>query len=81
MSMRAIEAYGVVESDGRIRLLKPAMSAGQKVKIIILIREEDEFDDEEWIQAAAQSGSFEFLNDPGEDIYSKQDGKPVAHEV
>jgi hypothetical protein len=79
--MRAIEAYGVVESDGRIRLLKPVMHAGQKIKIIILIQEEDDFDDDAWLRVAAQSGSFDFLYDPEEDIYSEEDGKPVAHEV
>ena len=31
----------------------------------------------EYLQAASKNEAFDFLNDPNEDIYSLQDGKPL----
>lgn len=36
-----------------------------------------EMSDEEVLLVAEQSGSFDFLNDPSEDIYTLQDGEPI----
>ncbi|MFV1976276.1 MAG: hypothetical protein ACC651_11050 [Candidatus Scalindua sp.] len=36
-----------------------------------------ELTDEEIITLAEKSGSFDFLNDPEEDIYSLSDGTPI----
>lgn len=35
--------------------------------------------EEAWLAAAASSDAFDFLSDPGEDIYSAEDGEPVNH--
>ena len=37
----------------------------------------EELTDEEVITLAEKSGSFDFLNDPEEDIYSSSDGTPI----
>jgi hypothetical protein len=34
----------------------------------------------EWERAIATNPSFAFLNDPEEDIYTLEDGKPVSYE-
>jgi hypothetical protein len=36
----------------------------------------DEWDETEWLQAAARNPAFAFLSDPEEDIYSLADGEP-----
>jgi hypothetical protein len=39
--MRAIEAFGEIDKDGRIKLEKPIDHEGKRVKVIILFPEED----------------------------------------
>ena len=74
--MKAIEAVGTIEHDRRVRLDEP-LPAGVsgRVRLLILI-EEDELSEQEWLRAAAHGGSFDFLNAPEEDIYTLEDGKP-----
>lgn len=43
----------------------------------VLITNEPEASDEEILRFAMKSKSFEFLNDPAEDIYGLDDGDPV----
>jgi len=31
----------------------------------------------EWMQFVEDSGAFDFWNEPGEDIYTKEDGEPI----
>jgi len=40
----------------------------------------EEIDESEWLKAAASNPVFAFLNDPEEDIYTLDDGKPVDDE-
>ena len=40
--MRAIEAFGEIDKDGRIKLEKPIDHEGKRVKVIILFSEEIE---------------------------------------
>jgi len=79
--MPAFEALGEIDKDGRIKLETPIGVEGQKVKVIILIPDNEEISDAEWLKVINQSDSFDFLNDPEEDIYSLEDGKPVPDEV
>jgi hypothetical protein len=79
--MRAIEAFGEIDKDGRIKLEKPIDHEGKRVKVIILFPEEDDIDDAHWLEAISQSQSFDFLKDEEEDIYSIEDGKPVTDEA
>lgn len=43
-------------------------------------RGESEVSEREWLGAAVVGGSFDFLADPREDIYSTDDGQPFADE-
>ena len=79
--MRAIEAFGEIDKDGRIKLEKPIDHEGKRVKVIILFSEEDDIDDALWLEAVSKSDSFDFLKDEGEEIYSVEDGKPVSDEA
>ena len=49
-----------------------AESAGWK-----MISHEDEITDQEILRAVEQSGSFDFLADPQENVYTPEDGTPV----
>lgn len=61
--MRAIEAFGEIDKDGRIKLQKPIDHEGKKVKVIILFPGEDDIDDIYWLKAIGKSQSFDFLKD------------------
>ncbi len=39
--------------------------------------ESKELSEREWVQEATRSPSFEFLNDPSEDIYTLNDGRRI----
>jgi hypothetical protein len=80
--MQAIEATGMVTSQGEIQLDQPLSNGkAQRVRVIILLSESDsDIDEHTWAQAAATNPAFAFLHDPEEDIYTLNDGKPVSYE-
>jgi hypothetical protein len=51
-----------------------------RVRVIILLPEEAEIDEREWLQAASANKAFDFLKEPVEDIYTIADGKPFHDE-
>jgi len=74
---KAIEMTGRVDAHRHLFLDEALPIFGpKKVRVIILFPEADDLDESEWLHAAAVNPSFDFLNDPGEDIYSIDDGKP-----
>ena len=52
-----------------------------RMRIIVSYPRGDEWDETEWLQAAARNPAFAFLNDLEEDIYSLVDGEPFRYEV
>lgn len=48
----------------------------KKVRVIILLPQADEISEADWLRAAASNPAFDFLKDPRENIYTKNDGKP-----
>jgi len=81
MTMRAIEVFGEVSKDGNIRLSHPLPVEVKRVKVIILIPEENELDDNLWLKSVNNSEAFKFLLDEKEDVYTPEDGKPFRHEI
>ncbi len=47
----------------------------RKAKIVLMF-EEDEITENEWLQFAMTGNAFDFLNDPAEEIYTMDDGIP-----
>jgi hypothetical protein len=79
--MRAIETIGTLDTQGHIKLDSPQPQAKtSRVRIIMLLEEDDDLGPGEWESAIATNPSFAFLNDPEEDIYTLEDGKPVNYE-
>jgi len=76
--MKAVEATGKIDKDGILHLSKPLKDKNRKVKVIVLVPEDDaEMEERVWMEAISRNPAFDFLNDPSEDIYSPKDGKPL----
>ncbi|MBI5471989.1 MAG: hypothetical protein HY961_06550 [Ignavibacteriae bacterium] len=79
-ALRAIEVSGTLEEGKDLHLDAPIdMTGSRRVRAIILVPDQEEIDEMEWARAASKSPAFEFLNDPEEDIYSMNDGKPFHY--
>lgn len=81
-TMTAIEMTGRIDEHHQLQLDNPLPVSGpMRVRVIVLYPIEEEWDEIEWLQAAAHNPAFDFLNDPAEDIYSLADGEPFRDEV
>ena len=77
IASRAFEMTGTVDANHHLVLDGSLPVRGpRKVRVIILMPEEEDIDESEWLQAASKNPAFAFLEDPEEDIYSISDGKP-----
>jgi len=75
--MKAIEVTGTVDEQGQLHLDEPLAILGpSRVRVILLLPEEGDISEKEWLRAAASNPAFDFLKDPMEDIYTVVDGKP-----
>lgn len=76
-TLTAIEVAGIIDQHNQLHINTPLPITGPKhVRVILLYPTVDEFDENEWAQAAARNPAFDFLADPEEDIYTLADGKP-----
>jgi len=82
VTMAAIETTGTIDEHHQLQLdsLLP-IPGPMHVRIIVLYPRSDEWDETEWLQAAARNPVFAFLSDAEEDIYSLADGEPFRDEV
>jgi len=77
VTTKAIEATGTIDAQRQLVLDEPLPVIGPtKVRVIILLPEEADIDEMEWLQAAAANPAFDFLKEPEEDIYPLSDGRP-----
>lgn len=75
--MRAIETTGTIDQRGILKLNRSLRFRNRNVRIIILIDEKSESEEESlWLKSISSNSAFDFLNDKEEDIYSLSDGKP-----
>lgn len=76
-SLKAFEVDGSIDEQRQLHLDKPLPIVGpSRVRVIILIPEQTDIDEDQWIHAAASNPAFDFLREPEEDIYALTDGKP-----
>ena len=74
---KAIETTATINAKRQLVLDGPLPVVGtKKVRVIILLQEETEIDEKEWLKLASVNDAFGFLKEPGEDIYNPSDGKP-----
>jgi hypothetical protein len=77
LPLKAIEVEGTIDEQRRLQLDEPLPIVGPgRVRVIILIPDETDIEEKEWLQAAAINPAFDFLKEPEEDIYTLADGKP-----
>lgn len=77
--MRAIEISSKTDRAGLLTLNYRLRKADAKVRVILLLEDEDNGDEDEMLRmkAASVNPSFDFLNDPAEDIYTLAHGEPL----
>lgn len=74
---KVIEIMGIIDAQRQLVLDEPLPVAGPtRVRVIILLPEEVDIDEMEWLRVAATNPAYEFLKQPEEDIYTPTDGKP-----
>jgi hypothetical protein len=75
--MKAVETTGTVDKEHRLHVDEPLPIDGpSEVRVLVLVPENGELDEQSWERAAAANPSFDFLKDPAEDVYDLTDGKP-----
>ncbi len=77
--MRALELTGRIDEKGFIRIDKPLRVVNKRIKIIILMQEDGDLSDEDWLYAASSNPAFDFLNEEAENIYALPDEKLLAN--
>lgn len=76
VATKAIEITGTVDAQRRLVLDEQLPVVGPiRVRVIILLPEEADIDEVEWLRAAAANPAFDFLKEPEEDIYTLADGR------
>lgn len=81
-ALTAIEMTGTIDEHQHLQLDATLPVQGPKrVRVIVLYPATDEWDEAEWLRAAAHNPAFRDLHDPAEDIYSLADGVPFNAEV
>jgi hypothetical protein len=76
--MKAIEINSKTDKNGDLKINYHLHVSDCKVRVLLLIEEETDQEEEKvWINAISKNPAYSFLNDPAEDIYSINDGKPL----
>lgn len=73
--MEAFEKIVQFDEDGNITLKLGKDFSKKEAKVVVLVKDE-EISEKEWLKLAVNSNSYDFLNDPSEDIYTMEDGQP-----
>ena len=74
---KAIETTATIDAQRQLILDEPLPIAGPtRVRVIILLPDDVDINEKEWLRAASANPAFDFLKEPGEDIYTLADGKP-----
>lgn len=73
---KAIETTATIDAQRRLVLDEPLPVTGPaRVRVIILLPEELDIDEKEWLRMAGVNPAFNFLKEPEENIYTLSDGK------
>ncbi len=77
-SVRAIETTGVIDEASHLQIDTPLPAGPSRVRVIVLFPEEghEDISESEWLRAAMDNPTFDFLKNHEEDIYTLADGRP-----
>ena len=73
--MKAIEIKASIDEKGQLKVDVPLKIINKRVKVIVLVPEDNDLDDDEWIVGLSSNPAFDFLKEGAENIYSVTDGK------
>ena len=76
--MQAIETQALIDHEGQLKLPEPLPVRDQRVRVLVLLPDDDELTDEAWLQGISRNPAFQFLHEEEEAVYSLNDGKPLA---
>lgn len=75
--MKAIEIISKTDKKGHLKISYPLNRPDSKVRIFLLVEDEDEQDEElRWLTSISNNPAFDFLAEEGENVYSLSDGEP-----
>ena len=78
---RAIETTGTIDARHHLVLDETLPITGPtRVRVIILLPEDSDISETEWLQAASANPSLDFLKYPEEDVYTLSEGEPFHDE-
>ncbi|MBI5039420.1 MAG: hypothetical protein HZC13_06665 [Nitrospirae bacterium] len=76
---KAIEITATIDARHQLILDEPLPIIGPaRVRVIILLPEEVDIDEKEWLRTASANPAFDFLKNSKEDIYAPADGRPFS---
>ena len=79
--MKTIETTANIKKRNQLQLERPLPpEARGRVRVLIMIPEEEDITEAEWLHVASTNPVFQFLNDSKEDIYTEEDGRPFEVE-
>ena len=74
---KAIETTATFDAQRQLILDEPLPISGPaRVRVIILLPDDVDINEKEWLRAASANPAFDFLKEPEEDIYTLADWKP-----
>lgn len=76
--MQAIELKAQIDQAGNLILPTQPRLRNRQVRVIILVPEADEIEEKTWLYAVQNNPAFDFLNEPEENVYTLNDGKPLV---
>jgi hypothetical protein len=77
--MEAFEKIVHFDEAGNTTLKFGKLFSNKEAKIVVLI-DDHEISEKEWLRLASKGEAFDFLNDPAENIYTMEDGEPYKSE-
>ncbi len=72
----AIETTGTVSGRELILDEDIPIKGPERVRVLILVPQEEDIDEAEWLRAGSVNEAFSFLREREEDVYTIEDGRP-----
>ncbi len=77
--MEAVEKLVQFDENGNATLKLGKHFSKKSARVVVLIKDEDIME-KEWLHLAMKGNAYNFLDDPSEDLYTMEDGKPYNKE-
>jgi hypothetical protein len=74
---KAIETTGIINEKNELIIDEPLPLLGPtRVRVLILVPNQEDLKEDEWLRAITTNPVFNFLKEPAEDTYKVSDGSP-----